>query len=327
MNLSRRNFLTASTALASGTLAGLASAQSSAPVRIVIGFAAGGAADFIARQLASHLQLEGVSAVIVENRPGAGGRIAVEVVKAAPPDGRTLLLTPGSVLSIYPSVYSKLSYDPVRDLLPVTPLASVPYSVSVGPLVPSDVRTLKDVAQWCKAHPNQASYGSPGSGTTPHFVGVMLGREIGVAYQHVPYRGGALALQEVMAGQIASSVNVVSEVVPSAQAGKVRVLAVSSAKRLPQLPDVPTFEQSGFGQLTSQEWFGLFAPVRTPTTSIDNLNQAARAVFASASVQRAMADMAFGVEGSKPEEFAALLQRDLGRWGPIVQSTGFKADE
>lgn len=326
--ISRRSFLVTSAAGASCVPAAPAHSQSTAPLRIVVGFAPGGAADFVARQLSSQLQLEGVSAVIIDNRPGAGGRIAVEAVKAAAPDGRTLLLTPGSILSIYPHVYNKLTYDPLRDLAPVTPLASVPYSVSVGPLVSPDVKTLRDFGLWLQAHPGMASYGSPGGGTTPHFVGVMLAKALGVnTYQHVPYRGGAPAIQDVIAGQIASSINVVSEVVPFARSRKARVLAVSSPQRLPQLPDVPTFEQAGFENLTSKEWFGLFAPANTSAERVASISQAARRAFSLPTVQKALEDMAFNGEGSTPAEFGARLKRDLAYWAPVVQSTGFKVDD
>lgn len=317
---------------AGATLAALAAplvarAQDNAPVRVYAGFAPGGSADFIARQLTSHLKLEGGALSLVENRPGAGGRLAVETVRTAIADGRSLLVTPGSILTIYPHVYAKLSYDSLRDLQPVTPLCSVPYGLSIGPMVPASVKTMKDFAQWCKANPDRASYGSPGGGTAPHFVGQMFAKENGFAYVHVPYKGGAPALQEVMAGQIASSVNVISEVVPSAQANKVRVLAVSSAQRLPQLPEVPTFAEAGYGSLQSAEWFGLLAPAKTPAATVEKLNRQAIEAFSQPDVKKAMNDIAFSITTSTPAEFAALIKRDIERWGPVVKSTGFRIEE
>lgn len=306
-------------------LAGAVRAQSGA-TRVFVGFPPGGAADTTARLLTAHYRPEG-GVSVVENRPGAGGRLAVDAVKYAAADGNSLLITPGSILTIYPFVYAKLNYNSTRDLQPITPLCSVPYGISVGPMVPASVKTMKDFAAWCKANTSQASYGSPGSGTTPHFVGAMFAKETGISYQHVPYRGGAPALQDVMGGQIASSVNVVSELVSAAQAGKVRVLAVSSAERLPQLPGVPTFTEAGFGGLQSSEWFGLFAPAATPASAVARINKAAIEIFSMPEVKKAMNDIAFSTTTSTPEAFAALLRSDLERWGPVVKSTGFRIED
>ncbi|WP_370679305.1 Bug family tripartite tricarboxylate transporter substrate binding protein [Comamonas sp. GB3 AK4-5] len=323
--LSRRQFL-AATALPVGlSLGAVAQAQQNV-VRLVVGFAAGGAADFVARQLAQQLQAELGSTVVVDNRPGAGGRIAVDVVKNAAPDGRTLLVTPGSILTIYPHVYDKLSYQPLRDLVPVSNLCAVPYSISIGPAVPASVTTLQQLGPWLKAHPQQASYGSPGAGTTPHFLGAMYAASIGLDYLHVPYKGGSLALQDVMGGQLTSSCNVVSEAVPHAQSPKLRILAVSSPQRIPQLPKVPTLAELGMKHMTSQEWVGLLAPKGTKPEVVERLHIAANRCFDLNVVQKALGEMAFGVTTGSQEEFAQLLKADLEKWGPVVRSTGFKAE-
>lgn len=322
---SRRQFLAAAALPAALPLAPTAWAQSNV-VRLVVGFAAGGAADFVARQLAQNLQAELGATVVVDNRPGAGGRIAVDVAKNAKPDGLTLLVTPGSILTIYPHVYDRLSYQPLRDLVPVANLCAVPYSVNIGPGVPASVTTLKEFGQWLKAHPQQASYGSPGAGTTPHFLGAMFAASAGVDYLHVPYKGGSLALQDVMGGQLTSSFNVVSEAVPHAASPKLRVLAVSSPQRIAQLPKVPTFAELGMKELTSQEWIGLLAPKGTKPEVAARLHDAANRAFAQPAVQKALAEMAFGVTTSTQAEFAQLLKGDLEKWGPVVRSTGFKAE-
>ncbi len=323
--LTRRQFIATGAATAAVTTLPV-HAQSARPLRVVIGFAPGGSADVVARHFGAHAKLDGVSAIIVESRPGAGGRIAVESVRTSPADGHTALITPGSILSIYPHVYDSLTYDSVKDFDPVTPLAFVPFSISVGPMVPDSVDSLKAFAQWLKDNPGQASYGSPGGGTTPHFVGAMFGQATGLDYQHVPYRGGAPALQEVMGGQIASSVNVVSEAMQLARAGRVRVLAVTSAQRLAQLPDVPTVAEAGFPELESDEWFGLFVPAGTPPAEIEAMNAGARQAFANPAVQAAMAEMAFTIAPTTPAEFAERLRSDIERWGPVVKQTGFKAE-
>lgn len=321
--ISRRNVLAA--CAASATLVPWA-AWSSQPIRLVVGFAAGGAADFVARQLAVHLAQAMGQPVVVDNRPGAGGRIAVEVVKNAKPDGLTLLVTPGSILTIYPHVYDKLSYNPLTDLAPIAALCALPYSVNVGALVPESVHTLKEFGAWLKAHPKMASYGSPGAGTTPHFLGAMFAAGLGAEYVHAPYKGGSLALQDVMAGQLPSSFNVVSEAVPYADSPKVRTLAVSSAQRIPQLPKVPTFAELGMPEMTSQEWIGLLAPKGTSPALVQRLHAAANQSFANAKVQRALAEMAFSVTPSTQAEFAQMLADDIAKWAPVVKSTGFKAE-
>lgn len=323
----RRQFLAATAATAAALVATRAGAQSARPTRIVIGFAPGGGADSVARQLSARMRFDGGGTGIVDSRPGAGGRLAVELVKNAEGDGRTLLVTAGSIMTIYPSVYTRLSYDPIKDFKAVTTLATVPYGIVVGPLVPDSVRTLKDFAAWAKANRDKSFYGSPGSGTTPHYVGQMFAKAGGFDYTHTPYKGGMPALQDVMGGQIASSVLVISEVVPSAQAGKVRVLAVSSPQRLPQLPDVPTFAEAGYGDLTSQEWFGVFAPAATPDATVEQLARAAAEAYHTAETQAAMEKLAFTVNTNTPKEFAELLRNDIERWAPVVRETGFRLDE
>lgn len=297
------------------------------PLRILVGFAAGGSADTVARQLSTRLKLEGSGTVIVENQPGAAGRLAIETVKRAAGDGQAVLMTPASMMMIYPHVYPKLGYDPVNDFKAVTPLVTLPYAVSVGPLVPTSVKTLKDFGQWCKANPKLASYGTPGAGTAPHFLGVQLGRAWGVDYLHIPYRGGAPAIQEVMGGQIPSSINVVSEAIQPSLAGKLRVLAVSSPKRSKLLPDVPTMREAGYPELESQEWFGLFLPKSADDALVQRLQAAAARAFAEPETVKAMGELGFDVLTATPAEFQALLQADIKRWGPVVKSTGYSINE
>lgn len=323
--ISRRQFLAASAASATVSPWGSVFARG-LPIKLVVGFTPGGSADFVARLLAQDLSSSLKVPVIVENRPGAGGRIAVDVVKNARPDGQTLLVTPASMLTIYPHVYDKLSYHPVRDLAPIGTLCALPYSVNVGRMVPESVRTLQDFGVWIQANPQLASYGSPGSGTTPHFVGAMFASSFGAEFVHAPYKGGPLAVQDVMAGQIASSVNVVSDAVPFADGHKLRALAVSSAQRIPQLPNVPTFAEQGMAQMTAQEWFGLLAPQGTDPAWIERLYTLSRQSFGSARVQKALYDMAYSPFLTGPAELATLIEGDIAKWGPVVQSTGFKAE-
>lgn len=325
--ISRRQFLAATAASATLSPWGVgALAQSRQPIKLVVGFAAGGAADFVARQLALHLGEVLGQTVLVDNRPGAGGRIAVDAVKNAKPDGLTLLVTPGSILSIYPHVYDKLSYNPLTDLVPVASLCAVPYSVNIGPQVPASVQTLKDFGEWLKANPKLASYGSPGAGTTPHFFGAMFAASYGAQYVHAPYKGGALALQDVMGGQLPSSFNVVSEAVPFVGNDKLRTLAVSSPQRIAQMPNVPTFSEQGMAEMTSQEWVGLLAPKGTDPKVLARLHAATNQCFAKEQVKHALAETAFAPLLGAQQDFAQMLKADIEKWGPVVRSTGFKAE-
>ncbi|PZQ78449.1 Tripartite tricarboxylate transporter family receptor [Xylophilus ampelinus] len=318
----RRSFLASLAALGS-----ISPAWAQSVRRIIVGLPPGGATDAIARQVASNMRLPDGSSTIVENRAGAGGRIGVVAVKSAPADGATLLVSPASVLTIFPHVYTKVGYDPVRDLQPITTLCEVPYSISVGPVVPASVRTLKDFAAWGRSNKDKSFFGCPGEGTTPHFVGWMFGRAAGFDYRQVAYKGGGPAVLDVIGGQIASSINVISEVLQHAKAGKVRVLAVSSAQRLPQLPDVPTMTEAGFPTLEAAEWFGLFAPAGTPASVVAQLHQSVVEAIARPELGKFLADAGLFPKTTSPEGLAALLRNDLDRWGPVAKSTGFRIDE
>ena len=250
--------------------------------------------------LATRLQKDGGN-WLVENKPGAGGRLAVMEVRGAAPDGRTVLLTPDPMMVIYPHAYRRLAYDPMADFRPVAPVATVPIGLAVGPMVPASVKTMADFAQWCKANPQQAAYGSAGAGTTLHFIGVMYARAAGLpSYTHVPYKGGLPAAQDVMAGQIASSINVMGELVPLAQAGRLRVLGVSSPQRSRFLPEVPTFRESGFRELEAQNWFGTFVPARTPDAVVRQLEAAIAEATRSAEVQEGLGKLGYDVLGCRP---------------------------
>lgn len=323
--ISRRQFLAASAAAASLSSLGHAYAKGQ-PIKLIVGFTPGGSADFVARLLAQDLALTMDAPVIVENRPGAGGRIAVDAVKNAKADGLTLLVTPASMLTIYPHVYDNLSYNPVTDLTPVASLCALPYSASVGPMVPESVKTLKDFGAWLKANPGKASYGSPGSGTAPHFLGAMFAHSFGAEYVHAPYKGGPLAVQDAMGGQIASSFNVVCDAVPYAGGGKLRALAVSSAQRIAQLPDVSTFAEQGMADMTSQEWFGLLGPKGLDAALVQRLHAAAVQSFNSERVKKSLYDMAYSPALSTPAELGRTIAQDMAKWGPVVKSTGFKAE-
>lgn len=328
--LTRRRFVTASTTALASAAVGLrprAFAQTlQKTARIVVGFPPGGSSDVVARLIADRMRSGYAPAVIVENRPGAGGRIGLEHVKNAETDGSAMVQTPASMIMIYPHIYKKLTYDPLTDFAPVTRVCTFVFAVSVGPAVPDNVKTVAELVQWLKANPKQASYGSPAAGSVPHFTGVLLGRAAGVELTHVAFKGGAPAIQDLIGGQIPMSINVLSEALPQHKAGKLRILATTGPKRSPYLPDAPTLKESGFN-LEGTEWFGVFVPAKTSAETVAKLNAALREALKTKEVTEGFAKFAFEPAGESPAEFAALVKSEYDRWAPIVKSTGFTAED
>lgn len=297
------------------------------PARMVVGFPPGGSADLIARALAQNLSGYAAS-VLVDNKPGAGGRLAIEAVKAAEADSSTLLVTPSSMMALYPHVYRRLNYDPLADFAPVAMVASFPFVLVVGPMVPDNVRTVADFVAWCKSHPKQAAYASPGGGSTPHFAGVALARAAGVDLLHVPYKGGAPAMTDVIGGQIAANMAVISNALPHIQSGKVRALAVTSPRRSTLLPAVPTLVEAGFPEVAVTEWFGVFLPRRVAPEWVVRANRAVLDAMKSRAVGDVLQKAAFDPAAPMaPAEVASFLKTDLARWGQIVKAAGFTPED
>ena len=326
MTIDRRGFIAAAATLAAlGPRA--AGAQAGGNAFVISGFPAGGMGDMVARPLAEKLRGKVAESLLLEARPGAGGRIAVDYVKRAAPDGKTILQIPGSIMSLYPHIYSKLTYDPVVDFAPVSTLCGYVYSFTAGPGLPAEVKTVADYVQWARANPKLAVYGIPAAGSSLHFAGMMLQRSAKFEFNSVPYRGGAPLLQDLLGGQVPVSFNVLGEVLPSIRAGKLRSLAMTSPKRSPFLPEVATMVEQGYAEIALQEWLGWFVPAKTPTDVIRRLNAQVREALQSSELQEALAKNALEPQHQSPEEFAAMLQRDIAHWGPIVKATGFKAEE
>jgi len=322
--LSRRRFVAAA-AGAGASIAAPRRAHSQVVgklTRIIVGFAPGGSSDVTARLLVE--QMRGyASTIIIDNRPGAGGRIAVETAKAGAPDGSVLLLSPASMIVLYPHLYKPLGYDPVQDLIAVTTVCAFPFVLSVGPLVPRDVRTLADFIQWCKANPKLASYGTSGAGSMLHFAGMMLARAANFDFTHVPYKGASPALQDLLGGQVASTVGVLGIALPHIQAGNLRALAMTGATRSSFLPDVPTLTEAGFPGLEITEWQGLFVPAKTPPPVVHALNRSVRDALDTAEVKAGLIKLSFEAGGTSPEQFADIVRADIARWEPIVKASGF----
>ena len=303
-------------------------AQAIDQVKIFYGFPAGSAGDGVARRVGEKLAGSAYTknTGIVENKPGAGGRIALDSLKSAPADGSTLALSPWSALAIYPHIYSKLSYDPIKDFVPVSIAAVMHHGLAVGPLVPASVKTVKDFLVWAKANPKDASYGSPAAGSTPHFIGALLGINNGVELKHVPYRGSVPGVTDVVGGQLASMVTPSGDFLQYHRAGRLRLLATSGKERSPFSPEVATFAEQGFAELTTEEWFGFYAPAKTPASVVASANAAINAALKEKSVIDSLAITGLIARGSTIEEMAASQKTESDRWGPLVKKIGFTAE-
>ena len=326
----RRHLLAASAAGLVASATGLiprAFAQAiKKPVHVIVGFPAGGGTDMIARILAERLRGTYASTVLVENKPGAAARLAVEYVKNAEPDGSVMLFTPDFPLTVYPHSFRSLNYDPLRDFIAVSPAAKSMLSYNIGPAVPDSVKNLADFVQWCKANPGKASYGTTSAGGTPHFVGMMLANEAGVPMTPVHYRGGAPALQDLLGGHVPASINPVSESLPFARSGTLRTLAVTGVQRSSFLPDVPTMTEAGY-KIAVDSWLGVFVPAKTPAEIVNALSTAIAEGVKSAPMAESLAKVGNVPAFQTPAEFAAVVKADVARWAPVVKASGFVAED
>src|SRR3954451_18026584 len=234
--------------------------------RMLVGFGAGGAIDVIARRLVEGMKDQSLS-LIVDNRPGAGGRLALGALKSSPADGTTMILTPASSFAVFPHVYKSLGYDPFKDFVPVTTVCSFPFLISVGPMVPADVKTLADFVTWCAANPKLATYGTAAAGSMLHFTGVTLAKAGRFEFVHLPY-GGPGGMQDLIGGRIAATIYPIGTALPHVQSGTVRALATTGTQRSPQIADVPTVREAGYPALGATEWIGVFVPANTPSATV-----------------------------------------------------------
>jgi tripartite-type tricarboxylate transporter receptor subunit TctC len=294
---------------------------------IISGFPVGGIGDYVARPMAEKLRGRYASNVIVDSHVGAGGRVAIDFVRRAQPDGMSILQIPSSAMTLYPHTYRKLSYDPIADFAPVSSTVMYSFVMTAGPGVPAQVKTLADYVAWLKANPASASYGVPAAGSAPHFVGMMLEKQVGIPLTAVPYKGGAPLLTDVLGGQVPSGIHVLGEVMPHIRAGRLRGLAISSGQRSPFLPEVPTFAEQGHPDIVVQEMLGWFLPARTPPEMIDRLNLQLQEGLEGPALVRTLAENGLQPLHQGPEAFGRIVRDDLQRWGPIVKASGFTAED
>lgn len=295
-------------------------------LKIVTGFAAGGTSDTTCRRVAVRLTGTFAKSVTVENKTGAGGQIAIQYAKGQPADGTTLLQSPTSMLTIYPHIFKKLPYDPVADVTPVSLACVFDFGFAVGPLVPANVKNIADFVAWAKANPTQANFGSPAAGSTPHFVGALLGKITGIDLKHAAYRGTQPAMADLLGGNLAAVSGPIGDITQHLATGKVRILATSGAKRNRFAPDVPTYTEQGLKDMVHSEWFAFHLPPKAAPELVARMNSALKAALASKDVVDGLATFGLEAMSCSPAELVELLKQDTAKWAPIVKSIGFTAD-
>ena len=318
--LQRRQILITAGALGAWPFA--TRAQTLDAARILIGFPAGGTLDAVARRVADKLRGGYAKVVLVENKPGAGGRLAVDELRRSANDGTSLLITPAAMITLYPHLYAKLSYG-LDDVTAVAGATTVVFGLAIGPGVPDSVKTLKDFLAWAKATPAKAAYGSPGAGSPPHYVGALLEKESGVALNHVPYRGTVPGVQDLLGGQVASFSGPIGDYLPHVKTGRLRVLATSGPKRSRFLSDVPTFTEQGFKALEQVEWYGFFLPGKAAPELVQHAAAAIRAAMGAPEMAEALAPYGLDVAVTSSAELARAVQHEHAAWGPVVKRVGF----
>jgi tripartite-type tricarboxylate transporter receptor subunit TctC len=323
MKLSRRHALIG--LAASGALLRPTAAQ--AAPELLVGFPAGGTVDAVARLLASAWRADGATPPIVEQRVGAGGRLAVQALVNSSPDGATVLLSPASMFTIYPHVFRRLAYDPVTDVMPVTSVCHYVCAFAVGPMVPAQVRTVPDFVAWVRVNPSLGAYGSPAAGAMPHFLGTQFARSAGISLTHVPYRGAAPGLQELMGGQIAAGMFALGDFLPHLASGRLRLLAVADENRSRHAPSVPTFAEQGYPGLYGVESFGLYLPGRASGATANRVFEMASAAVRQPAFSEGLARSGFEPSLLEPAAYARQLALERERWGPVVKASGFSADD
>jgi tripartite-type tricarboxylate transporter receptor subunit TctC len=294
------------------------------PVRILVPVAAGGTSDLTARLVADGIRESVGQPVVVENRPGATGRIAAEALKHAAADGTTFLLAPIVVTVLAPLVFRDLSYDPAKDFAPVAQVARYSFALAVRPDHPA--RTLPEFVAWAKANPSRAAFGTPGSGGVPHLLGTMVGRATGIDLVHVSYRSLAQVESELLGGQIPAAISAFADFLALERAGKLRIIATSGAGRSPRLSAVPTFVEQGFPAVVAVGWNAVYAPAGTPKPLIDHLSVAIARTLRTPAVREKLMDLGVEPTGTTPDELAAIIAADTAHWTPIVRAAGFAVD-
>ncbi len=313
---------------AMAALPATALAQADKPIMLVVPYAPGGTSDMLGRLIAQHLGARLGRTVVVENRPGAGTGVGASFVARAAPDGNTLLLATSTTLAINPSLYPKLTYDPAKDFAPVGLVAAVPFMLVVHPSVKA--RTVADLVELARRQPGTLNYGSAGNGSPQHLIAEMFKSATGIEMRHVPYKGTAPALTDLLGGQIELMFSDIAPALPHVKSGKLNVLAVATARRQPSIPEVPTIAESGVSGTADFEaaaWQGIVAPAGTPSEVVSELNRQLVAVLSQPEVQARLHDVNVEPRSSaSPEQFAGYIRSEAARWGKVIKASGARVD-
>lgn len=322
----RKPFACALLVLAAATLVPLPAAADnypSRPIKLVVPYPPGGSADILARLLEQKLGAALGQTIVVENKPGAGTAIGADFVARSQPDGYTLLLGTVSSQAMNPAVVH-VAYDPVKDFVAIAPVATIPFVLDLNPSVPA--KSVKEFVAWAKAHPGQVNYSSAGNGTSNHLAGALFNETAGIDLVHIPYKGSAPALQDLVAGRVQAMFDLVTTSLPMIQASKVRPIAVTSAARVPTLPDIPTLKESGYPDYQVTAWFGLFAPAGTPPAAIARLHDATAQALGAPEFKDKLAKMGMTPMAASQADFARTVAAEAVKWRNVVKSARIKTD-
>ncbi|MDM0025859.1 Bug family tripartite tricarboxylate transporter substrate binding protein [Variovorax saccharolyticus] len=323
--LKRRTFALAAAALSLAPIAALAQADFPAkPITIIVPFSAGGTTDILARVVGLYMSRDLGQPVVVDNRAGAGGNIGGQAAARSPADGYTLFMGTVGTHAINQSLYKKMPFDPIKDFAPLTRVAMVPNLLVANPSQP--FKNVKEMIAYAKANPGKINFGSSGNGSSIHLSGELFKQMAGVDMQHVPYRGSAPAVSDLLGGQISVMFDNMPSAIPHVKGGKLRALAVTTAKRSPALPDVPTIAEAGVPGYEATSWFGLLAPAGTPAPVVAKLNASILKALADPEVKKKLAEQGAEPFGEKPEQFAAFIQSETLKWGKVVKESGASLD-
>ncbi|THC43293.1 tripartite tricarboxylate transporter substrate binding protein [Massilia sp. Mn16-1_5] len=323
MNALTRSILALALAGAS-TLASAETAWPKQPIRLIVPFPPGGGTDIIARVVSNKLTETRKWVIVVDNRPGAGGNIGMDLVAKSKPDGYTIGLGQTSNLAVNPTLYAKLPYDPVKDFTPIGTVADAPLVLVVASSSP--YKTLADVVAAAKAKPGVVTLATPGNGTVAHLTGELFQKAAHIDLQHVPYKGSAQAITDLLGGSVQVFMSSIPTALSQIRAGTMRPLAVTSSKRADDLPNVPTINESGYAGFDARTWFGLVAPAGTPAPVVAQLNAEINKVLAMPEIRKKITVEGGDVMGGSPEQFGTLIKTEIPRWGKVVKDSGARVD-
>jgi tripartite-type tricarboxylate transporter receptor subunit TctC len=299
--------------------AGSAAAQDS--LKILVGFPAGAGLDTMTRLVAEKMRASLGMPVVVENKPGAGGRIVMDALKSGPADGSQIVMTPLVTVVTAPHVFNDLRYDAFKDFVPVAHVADFLFAFAVGPSVPA--QSVKDYVELVRQDPKWSNYASAAPGSLPHFFSILFAQKAGISMNHIGYKGTAPALTDLMGGQIASFMGTVSDTLAHHNGGKIRILATSGAKRAEQLPGVPTFRELGY-DIEGAGWYAAYGPAGMPKEAVERYSKAIIAAVQSPDIKQRLATYGMVPTGLPPAELARIHKRDYDMWGPVIKASGFK---